>query len=83
MSMPHECRCSICGRTAFTLTDPDAIGAFNRVYGARTLASAILKIAPDLAKQLAERWEQIQATERAALDEFLKVLRSPENGDGL
>lgn len=78
MSMPHECKCGICGGTAFTLTDPDAIGAFNRAYGVRLLASAILKVAPDLAGQLAKRWEQIQASERAALDEFLKALRSPE-----
>lgn len=80
MSMPHECICRICGSNAFKLIDPDEIGAFNRAHGARTLASAIAKIAPDLASQLAQRWEQLKTSERAALDEFLKVLRAPVSG---
>lgn len=78
MSLPHECRCGICG-TEFPLLpqtlDPAGVGAFNRSYGAKTLASAILKIAPEQAKQIADRWEQLQADEHQALDDFLAILR--------
>jgi hypothetical protein len=54
----------------------------SRAAGARDLASAIQKIAPELAEALAKRWEEIQKSERDALDEFLTFLRSPVGKTG-
>lgn len=48
----------------------------NRAAGVRTLATAIMKIAPEAAAEIAKRWEEVQQTERQALDEFLTFLRS-------
>jgi hypothetical protein len=79
MSLPHTCTCRICGTEFPMLADPldaAALGAFNREYGVKTLANAIIKIAPEQAKQIAEQWEQLQGAERQALDDLLSVLRS-------
>lgn len=54
----------------------------NRQAGVRLLAGAILKIAPEAAAAIAKRWEEVQHSERLALDEFLKALRSPETQSG-
>lgn len=76
--MAHDCRCGVCGAEYPYVQDPlDDVGKFNRAHGARTLASAIMKIAPDLAEAIAKRWEEIQGSEKTALDEFLAVLRKP------
>lgn len=91
MSMPHECRCGICGHplwgnplgTLPTLEDRQAselLAKVSRAGGARDLASAILKIAPDLAEALAKRWGDIQRNERDALDELLTFLRTSPEG---
>jgi hypothetical protein len=88
MSMPHECKCGICGHPLWgsplgqlpTLEDrqsSELLAKVSRAAGARDLASAIHKIAPELAEALAKRWEEIQRNERDALDEFLTFLRSP------
>ena len=42
-----------------------------------TLAEALKKFAPDLAKQLVERWERALAERDAALEELLSVLGKP------
>lgn len=81
MSMPHECTCRICGGlmapqiyTSSGLTEEQARA--QRAVDARSLASAIVKIAPEQAKQIAARWEDLVKDEHAALEEFLTFLRS-------
>jgi hypothetical protein len=81
MSMPHKCRCGTCG-CEMIWPGSEAIEAaqlaaqVNRAAGVRTLATAIMKIAPDAAAEIARRWEEVEQLERTALDEFLTFLRS-------
>lgn len=88
MSMPHTCRCGIC-HSEMNWPGTEAIESaqlaaqVNRAAGVRTLATAIMKVAPEAAAEIARRWEEVQQIERQALDEFLVFLRSqqPWNGD--
>lgn len=81
MSMPHTCRCGIC-HSEMSWSRAEAMEAaqlaaqVNRAAGVRTLATAIMKIAPEAAAEIARRWEEVEQLERTALDEFLAFLRS-------
>ena len=76
MSMPHTCRCGTCGTEYPLASDPLALASANAAAfdaGVRALASAVIKIAPAAATQIAARWQEIEC---AALDEFLKIMRA-------
>lgn len=85
MSMPHDCKCGICGHAIrFGVSQEEREAAelaaeVNRATGVRVLASALMKIAPELADAIGKRWEEVQQSERVALDAFLAVLRSPQS----
>lgn len=78
MSLPHECTCRICGglmsSTPIIPFTEEQIRA-QHAMGARNLASAIIKIAPEQAKAIAARWQEMMAGERVALEEFLTFLK--------
>jgi hypothetical protein len=57
--------------------DAANLATYNREQGVRLLAAAIIKIAPNEAQQIAQRWEQLRESEQRALDDFLAVLRAP------
>lgn len=85
MSLPHECTCRTCGG----LMSPMFLGletdqqAAQRAVGARALASAIQKIAPEAAAQIAKRWQELVVDEQKALEEFLTFMRQHAKSEGV
>lgn len=59
------------------MASPETLG-----FKPSALATAIIKFAPDLAKELADRWESATEWEAKALDEFLAFLRATPSAGG-